>query len=1084
MASSTVRIEMPVKAIDNMNEGLNQMTENLNKIERAIMKASSQVENAGKSMAGFFHEASEQVSQFDKEIEKSQRDFMRMARERYQIVLEAVDHTSLILASIRTGLQGIMGKTWTVTVKAVDQTAEPIRKILRSLKIPAMQTDKLFETGNSMQTSINAFMSLQTAINKVKMASIEMGKSLDISNVANGANGFGETVSGFVSDVLSGTISDLIASNIGASFKSIATFDFLEGTGMSTLAQLGLKVGAGAKTGTGLALAGLGVTAATVTGGVAAASGLVIGTSDALTATAAYKEGDSKKGDAYSAAAAAEIGGTAAGALTGAIIGASMGSAVPILGTIIGAGVGAIVGIIGGKAIKGQYEKEAEAAKQERIAQEEKERQDAISAAQGKYKTDVMKTAVKDLVDGAITAEQASRIFTEQVNKGLRNHFGDTELSLERISKIAQRLVFGDYVKEFERFEQATAETEKSMERLAENGAALDRIGSKVKLNIELTNEEKEIVKTGTKEFMDNALETVMNQELETNAAINLIFGEGGNEELKDMSDKVHENRREQVGSKGTDLIEETNNAILNGTWNPDVDQEKREGIENIVNMGAGSGKERQLDLLEISHGGSGMTYESFAKIQEGMQPYREQIEQEIYAAGETLLDTLYADREMRKGSDNEMKLLEVDARKRQIQEGVQGKIRESNVQWEGDQLGVIANAYQKELPSILGDVEGSDLTEKLGTVLHDAIALGMDPSVLATGEGFLGVLQERGIGNGEGESELQGELANMLSGVLNTLSSEYIKELAMQDPSYKSGINEIPEWAAIALGLLPIPFPLGLDQENGQSFSTLDTLTPSATEAAGQASYFYDGGGAVSTVGGYDGFADQGDSYGVSTTIVPGIADGIANTDMGSINDAINTLKENVQAAIDSAFSAGFETSTSVRINANYSLTGGLSVPGSITTNPALQYRPHANGDIVNGPQFSLIGEDGPEAIIPLGSKRRDRGLSLWQQAGELLGVGRYADGGILSGDSGGVKTYLPSGDSGSSLPDQGDGSGINVSVNMSPTFEINNDQTSGENGVVSTLKSHIRDMTDEVADELAVRLQKIFGNMPTKEA
>lgn len=159
--------------------------------------------------------------------------------------------------------------------------------------------------------------------------------------------------------------------------------------------------------------------------------------------------------------------------------------------------------------------------------------------------------------------------------------------------------------------------------------------------------------------------------------------------------------------------------------------------------------------------------------------------------------------------------------------------------------------------------------------------------------------------------------------------------------------------------------------------------------------------------------------------------------------------------------------------------------MPGSITANPALQYRPHANGDIVNGPQFSLIGEDGPEAIIPLGSKRRDRGLSLWQQAGELLGVGRYADGGILSGDTGGgVKTYLPSGDSGSSLPDQGDGSGINVSVNMAPTFEINNDQASGENGVVSTLKSHIRDMTDEVADELAVRLQKIFGNMPTKEA
>lgn len=55
------------------------------------------------------------------------------------------------------------------------------------------------------------------------------------------------------------------------------------------------------------------------------------------------------------------------------------------------------------------------------------------------------------------------------------------------------------------------------------------------------------------------------------------------------------------------------------------------------------------------------------------------------------------------------------------------------------------------------------------------------------------------------------------------------------------------------------------------------------------------------------------------------------------------------------------------------------------------------ANGGITTGPQLSIIGEAGPEAIIPLSGNRRSRGLSLWQQTGRMLGVGMYANGGIV---------------------------------------------------------------------------------------
>lgn len=58
-----------------------------------------------------------------------------------------------------------------------------------------------------------------------------------------------------------------------------------------------------------------------------------------------------------------------------------------------------------------------------------------------------------------------------------------------------------------------------------------------------------------------------------------------------------------------------------------------------------------------------------------------------------------------------------------------------------------------------------------------------------------------------------------------------------------------------------------------------------------------------------------------------------------------------------------------------------------------------HAEGGIMDRPHLGLIAEDGPEAIIPLGNKRRANGIKLWEEAGKRLGVYAHAEGGISSG-------------------------------------------------------------------------------------
>lgn len=58
-----------------------------------------------------------------------------------------------------------------------------------------------------------------------------------------------------------------------------------------------------------------------------------------------------------------------------------------------------------------------------------------------------------------------------------------------------------------------------------------------------------------------------------------------------------------------------------------------------------------------------------------------------------------------------------------------------------------------------------------------------------------------------------------------------------------------------------------------------------------------------------------------------------------------------------------------------------------------------HAEGTITHSPHVAVIGEEGPEAIIPLSPKRRSRGIRLWLEAGRRLGIPFFAEGGITGG-------------------------------------------------------------------------------------
>ena len=131
-----------------------------------------------------------------------------------------------------------------------------------------------------------------------------------------------------------------------------------------------------------------------------------------------------------------------------------------------------------------------------------------------------------------------------------------------------------------------------------------------------------------------------------------------------------------------------------------------------------------------------------------------------------------------------------------------------------------------------------------------------------------------------------------------------------------------------------------------------------------------------------------------------------------------------------------------------------------------------HADGGIMTRPHQGLVAEDGAEAIIPLSGKRRRRGLSLWEQAGRMLGVKPYADGGMVGAIGTGVTPLSP-------VPRGGGGISVPVSIG-SITFQVTIDGATDTESIMAMLKERAKDLTDEIAYNLAVSLQQVFANMP----
>ena len=201
--------------------------------------------------------------------------------------------------------------------------------------------------------------------------------------------------------------------------------------------------------------------------------------------------------------------------------------------------------------------------------------------------------------------------------------------------------------------------------------------------------------------------------------------------------------------------------------------------------------------------------------------------------------------------------------------------------------------------------------------------------------------------------------------------------------------------------------------------------------------------------------------------------------------NLTINALSVSSSAAINSGWAA-FKEDVKAKFNNTITTTTTVTTIlkrrfGAAPTSKkeAEDEGPSANGRFVDKPITTLVGEAGPEYIIPVGANRKQRGKYLWERAGRALGLfgasdfekvyanangGLYGFGASRIGDmmnSATSKNGTKSVQNGS-RPVKVDVGGIQIHI-------------SGGNGAEDIMNN-----MDAISEQIALAIESAFENMP----
>lgn len=564
---------------------------------------------------------------------------------------------------------------------------------------------------------------------------------------------------------------------------------------------------------------------------------------------------------------------------------------------------------------------------------------------------------------GVISAVRTKlKLAREDAKKAnLERHFGEIALSMGEVEEIAEKIVDNGNLDHLNQFITEMGKTQDAARNIHNLSEEINKITWKVGTGFELSETDKDTLKESIESMAQESISLVEQSNYTATVSVQALFGtdsEAGRELITGFN-AMYAQINGEVETLGRQLGDAYSTALEDGVIDMDeakIISELQGKLARITAEVSQSQFEAKMDRITMEHGGMALTAESLQNVQaeinevtnEQMANQRQSLE---YALGqlnlqrEKSLSGEYA-------PDSEAYLSPSSYADARVALENQFNSQQMEISLPALQFSTdsITSAYKNTIDELTATM-GENTQTAINEILN-MIQVGTYSPVVWEGDWI-----QKQLGLAEIDSTTKDAITELWEGAMQEQFSA-LQELVNQ--AREKG-QEVPEAVSKGLSDAAVIGAIAGDTE------AIWQIMADATEGNEE----------------YEKALKDAEENGLK--LPEAVSTGIGSNQK-AINDAVNRSYEDLQRQVDRVFSKGIQTDLDMYLNLNPIISNKATEVSRTQQNAKKGIPAYAEGGILSRPHIGLVAEDGPEAIIPLDGSTRAK--SIWQEAGELLGI------------------------------------------------------------------------------------------------
>lgn len=586
------------------------------------------------------------------------------------------------------------------------------------------------------------------------------------------------------------------------------------------------------------------------------------------------------------------------------------------------------------------------------------------------------------LAAGAITAigVHAHNTHKKLVQSDLEGHFGDISLSLEDIDELSQQIVGKKKLVKISEMLESIGKTDEAIENMASSMKSINKISWKVSAGFKLDIDEKESYKAEIQNYIQSAQDVIDNQGYSVSVATDILFGK--NSKMSKKNDAFYAGLDAELGTLEKKLNKKISEAVENGVDIPtDKAVQKLLGkINSITTAITDAEEEASWQQLDLKYSGKKLDADTFKALSDDVKKNVKKANEGTDEAYNTEITNINARRNIKLTN-----LKEKHEKGKISDDTYKTRLAKAESTHDADVQKTNQAYYDAKAKTML---KSSKYLVNSITEAYPEVKTAMKKLDTELKAGFEEAVSGQGIQNGA----MGRKLCEIVKDSLDNVEMSDTSRDALSE-ALEAGLGNIQadmeEFAEVIKNSgMEMPKGFGEGMKDTEALAAVSGSRDDALEYFGDIIGENDKWSAIVNTCNENGanipeqIANGIDS---NSSVVAFATENLLNMIENSLGSSIN-----VQVSLDmanSAMQAGegvYKSTIKEPVKATNSNSKGS--PVKTNTSKPIKLVKNARGGIYSNPIFSILAEEGDEAVIPLNGSSRAK--SLWQNAGKMLGM------------------------------------------------------------------------------------------------